>query len=194
MNSNLLTSETEKRHQHISGSCKVWRFSWCMMELFVLEAKYRRSLCPHMTQRTVSDASFTLFVLLTTGAFMRLRDFCDTLTWTKFREHRMCNLQLILSLWERRDQTIGLLWPREVKGARTQTAGWRSYSGTGKRSFAGELGVSQRGIDDTQHSKFIMLPLLSLVYIQHRYTAYHSAPHSLTALLIMCPWNGWILN
>lgn len=75
--------------------------------------------------KAVSDASFILFVLLTTGSFIRLRDFSDTLTWTKFREHRMCNLQLILSLWERRDQDIGLLRPAEVEGALAQMTGWR---------------------------------------------------------------------
>ncbi len=142
---------------------------------FASEAKYRPPSCPQMTQRAVSDASFTLFVLLTTGSFMRLRDFCGTLTWTKFREHRMCNLQLILSLWETRDRAIGLLGPGEVKGAQTQTAGWWSYSGTGKRSFISECSFSLSSLYSTQ-------------------TAYHSAPHSLTALLSMCPWNGWILN
>lgn len=74
-------------------------------------------LCPPITQQDVSKALFTLFaVRLTNSSFMRLKDFCGTLTCTKFREHRRCSLSLILSLWERRDQAIGLLQRRQVVG------------------------------------------------------------------------------
>ncbi len=120
-------------HKWFSVGCGILWLSWCLME-FCLGGEKRHPLCPQMTLQAVSDASFTLFVLLTTSSFMRLRDFCDTLTWTKCREHRMCNLQLILSLWERRDQAIGLLWPREVNGATSQTAGWKETQ-TEKRNI-----------------------------------------------------------